>query len=59
VSTFMTSFVRWPIRATRRLNEPKVESFISRAASSAWVRRLSRAANFFAESSVDSRHGDS
>ena len=54
VSTFMMSFVRWPMRATRRSNEPKVDSFVSRAASSAWVRRLSSAANLSAESSVES-----
>jgi hypothetical protein len=44
VSTFMTSFVRCPIRATRRSNEPRVASFASRAASTAWVRQLPAAA---------------
>ena len=55
VSTFMMSFVRCPIRATRRSNEPRVDSFASRAASNAWSTRLSRAANRSAEVSVESR----
>ncbi len=35
VSIFMMLFVRWPMRATNRSNEPKVDSFVSRAAASA------------------------
>ena len=55
VNNFMMSFVRCPIRATRRSNEPRVDSFASRAASTACVTRLSMAANRSAEVSVDSR----
>jgi len=35
VSTFMMLFVRCPMRATRRSNDPNVDSFVSRAASNA------------------------
>ena len=54
VSTFMMSFVRCPIRVTRRSNEPKVDSFASRAVSSAWVTRRSRSANRCADFSLES-----
>jgi hypothetical protein len=41
-----------PMRATRRSNEPRVDSFASRADSTAWASRLSRAANRSAEPSA-------
>ena len=53
VSNFMMSFVRCPIRVTRRSNEPKVDSFASRAASSAWLMRRSRSAKRCADCSLE------
>ena len=56
VNNFMISFVRCPIRATRRSNEPRVDSFASRAAPTACVTPTSiSAVNRSAEVSVDSR----